>query len=720
MGVDMRLLSFTLTTLAACVAQQLYAADSVTSEQTLNTITVTATREESTTEKSKSYIVKKSSSATKLDISTKETPQTINVITRQQMEDFGLNNAKAALAATPGIIVQNQETDRTSYSSRGSEISSFQIDGLGMPYDGYNYQNGDIDTFIYDRVEVIKGANGLTASLGDPGATVNFIRKRPTKEFQASAGISYGSWDTKRIEGDISGTLNDAGTVRGRLVAAGQQGDSYLDHYSSKKNIFSGILEADLTDSTLLTVGHYEQRNQPKGNNWGALPLLNTDGQQLSYARSYNPVPEWAKWDKTTKNSFIELKQKLADDWVLNATYNYIKSDENSALVYYYGAPDQSGKGVSILPSAYTDHQTQQLADINLKGSFPLFGYSHELVVGASWSKNKEKQASADADSIPEFNWYTWNGQFAQPHFIPNNTASSTADYVQEMKTAYAATRLHLNEDLRLLLGVNYTQASNAGNNYGSKTDYDQSKTMPYVGVTYNLTPNYTAYASYSTIFRPQSGLDTHGNALAPVEGTAYEAGLKGSWLKDRLTGSIALFNTKQNNYPLRASDSASIIRRYSVGDLNTKGYEVDLAGKVTENINLIFGFTQISMKDDTSGDKARTYLPSRIFNVLATYQIPVLPALKVGAGLTWQDKTYQDIVSTAYVGGEAVPFAGTIRQSSYALVNVMASYEVNNHISIQANGNNITNKKYLNSFPDGEGFYGAPANYTVGMTFKY
>ncbi len=707
---------FSLTTLALTITPLLYAEE----ETTLSTITVTATREETTTEKSQSYTVKKSASATKLDIATKETPQTINVITRQQMADFGLSNAKAALAATPGVVVQNQETDRTSYSSRGSEISSFQVDGLGIPSDGYNYQNGDIDTYIYDRIEVIKGANGLTASLGDPGATVNFIRKRPTQDFQASIGLNYGSWDTKRIEGDISGTLNTAGTIRGRLIAAGQQGDSYLDNYSSKKNIFSGVLEADLTDSTLLTIGHYEQRNQPKGNNWGALPLLDTDGQQVSYSRSYNPVPEWAKWDKTTKNSFVELKQKLSDDWVLNATYNYIKSDENSALVYYYGAPDRQGNSVSILPAAYADHQRQQLADINLKGSFPLWGYRHELVVGASWSKNKEKQASADADSAPEYNWYAWNGQFNQPNFIVNHADSSNADFVQEMKTAYAATRLHVGDDLRVLLGMNYTQASNAGNNYGSKTDYDQSKTMPYAGVTYNLTPNYTAYGSYSTIFRPQSGLDTSGHTLAPVDGKAYEAGLKGSWLKDRLSGSIAVFNTKQNNYPLRASDSASIIKRYEVGDLNTRGYEIDLAGKVSNNINLILGFTQISMKDDTSGDRTRTYLPSRIFNVLATYQVPVLPALKVGAGLTWQDKTSQDVVSSANVSGVDVPFSGTIRQSSYALLNLMASYTVNDHISIQANGNNVTNKKYLNSFPDGQGFYGAPANYTLGVTLKY
>lgn len=719
---------FQLTTLCVAMSciQSGYAEDSAAaestsnSEQTLKTITVVAKRGELTSEKSKAYIVKKSSGATKLDIATKETPQTVNVVTRQVMDDFNLSNARAVLAATPGVVVQQQETDRTSYSSRGSEISNFQVDGLGIPFSGYNYQNGDIDTYIYDRVEVVKGANGLTSSLGDPGASVNFVRKRPTADFQASGGISYGSWDTRRVEGDISGPLNESGSVRGRLVVADQAGNSYLDHYSTKKSMFSGVLEADLTDTTLLTIGDYQQNNKPKGNNWGALPLLDQNGQQLSYARSYNPVPDWVKWDRTTNNSFIELKQKLAGDWELKGTYNYIRNTENSSLVYYSGAPDQAGNGVSAYPAEYTLDQSQQLADINLKGTFPLFGQRHELVVGTSWSKNNDKEGSLDADSAPNFNWYTWNGQFASPTFTPNYSDAETANFHEEIKTIYSATRLHITDELKLLLGLNYTQVNSSGNNYGSDTFYDKSKLLPYAGLTYDITPNYTAYTSYSTIFRPQSGLDVNGNQLTPIDGKAYEAGVKGSWLKDRLTGSVAIFDTEQNNFPLRASDSASLIKRYVVGDLHTQGFELNLAGQITDQINLALGYTQVRLTDDTTGDKTRTYLPSRIFSALGTYQFEALPALKVGAGVTWQDKVYQDVDGMVYSGTTVTPYSGTIRQKGYALFNLMANYEVNKHVAIQLNADNVTNTKYLNSFPDGEGFYGAPANYTLGVKFKY
>lgn len=674
----------------------------------LPTIKVTATSDRATSEKTKAYIVKRSASATKMNMAVKETPQTVAVVTSQQMADFGLTNSRSVLAATPGVLVQNQETDRTSYSSRGSEISSFQIDGLGIPFEGYNYQNGDIDTAIYDRVEVVKGANGLTSSLGEPGATVNFIRKRPTSEFQASGGMSYGSWNTRRLEGDVSGSLTESGNVRGRLVVAGQDGDSYLDNYSKKKYILSGVLEADVTDSTLLTVGSFYQSNQPMGNNWGALPLMRTDGQQLSYKRSYNPVADWAKWDKTTSNSFIELKQKLFGDWALTATYNYVKSDEDSSLLYYYGAPDAAGNGVGVLPYEYTDDTKQQVADINLKGTFELLGQRHDAMFGTSWSKSEVRQGSSNAASSPTFNWYTWDGQFAKPSFTPNDSLDGTANIEQEIKSVYAATRLHLNDDLRLLLGANYTKAESAGNNFGTDTTYDRAKVMPYAALTYNLTPEYTVYSSYSTIFRPQSAVNAAGHQIAPVDGRALELGVKSSWLSDRLTGSVSLFDTLQNNFPLRASDSVGLQKRYEVGDLQSRGIELTLAGRINDQINLSAGFTHVKLEDKATGEKTRTYLPSNIFNTLLTYQFAQLPALKVGTGLTWQSKVSQDIE------------IGTIRQKGYALLNLMASYDVNKNVAVQINADNVTNTKYLNSFPDGQGYYGAPANYTLGLKFKY
>ncbi|MDC4679461.1 TonB-dependent siderophore receptor [Acinetobacter baumannii] len=711
MNIPPRPFKLSVIACAICYANLTYAQDAQV--QALQTIQVKASNAEQSSEQTKAYNVKNSSSATKLNIEAKETPQTINVVTRQQIEDFGLTSTRDVLRNTPGVTVSNQETERTTYMARGFEISNILTDGVGFPLSGYNYNNTNPDTYFYDRVEVVKGADSLTNAFGDPSATINNIRKRPTQEFQVSGGVSYGSWDTQRYEADVSGSILPSGKVRGRIMGYEQTGDSYLDRYSAEKNGFAGIVEADLTDSTLLTAGYSQEQNKPNANNWGALPLLDANGKQISYDRSYNPNPDWAHWDNETQNAFVELKQKLNDQWNAKLTYNYLDTKHNSRLLYYYGYPKADGSGVSLTPWGGQEHQEKHAVDFNLEGTYKLFNREHEATLGYSYVRNhqQDKQSTGtinDSNVIKSTttDWASWT-----PQSITWSDFTEAANYKQNINSIYAATRLHLNEDLKLLLGANYVQAESKGESYGSPMSYSESKVSPYVGLTYNFTPEYTGYMSYTSIFRPQTGIDKDTNqALKPIEGKSYEMGVKSSWLDDRLTGTLSVFKTEQNNYPLRNSDGNPLNRKVPTSDLESQGVEVGLSGQITDNVNLSFGYAQFSIKDTKNGGEARTYNPNQTLNLLTTYTPPVLPKLKVGAGLQWQDgiKLYDSNVN------------GTIKQDAYALVNLMASYEVNDHITLQANGNNIFDKKYLNSFPDGQAFYGAPANYTVAVKFKY
>lgn len=711
MNIPPRPFKLTVIACAICYANLSYAQDSEV--QSLQTIQVKASNAEQSSEQTKAYNVKNSSSATKLNIEAKETPQTINVVTRQQIEDFGLNNTRDVLKNTPGVTVSNQETERTTYMARGFEISNILTDGVGFPLSGYNYNNTNPDTYFYDRVEVVKGADSLTNAFGDPSATINNIRKRPTQEFQASGGVSYGSWDTQRYEADVSGAIIPSGKVRGRIMGYEQTGDSYLDRYSSERNGFAGIIEADLTDSTLLTAGYSQEQNKPNANNWGALPLLDANGKQISYDRSYNPNPDWAHWDNETQNAFVELKQKINDQWTAKLTYNYLDTKHNSRLLYYYGYPKTDGSGVSLTPWGGQEHQEKHAVDFNLEGTYKLFNREHEASLGYSYvrSHQQDKQSTGtinDSNVIKSTttDWSSWT-----PQSITWSDFTEAANYKQNINSIYAATRLHLNEDLKLLLGANYVQAESKGESYGSPMSYSESKVSPYVGLTYNFTPEYTGYMSYTSIFRPQTGIDKDTNqALKPIDGKSYEMGVKSSWLDDRLTGTLSVFKTEQNNYPLRSSDGNPLNRKVPTSDLESQGVEVGLSGQITNNVNLSFGYAQFSIKDIKNGGEARTYNPNQTLNVLTTYTPPVLPKLKVGAGLQWQDgiKLYDSNVNS------------TIKQDAYALVNLMASYEVNDHITLQTNGNNIFDKKYLNSFPDGQAFYGPSANYTVAVKFKY
>ena len=691
--------------------QYSYAADTVDNQvQTLSTIQLQAQPEsaDQSSEKTKAYTVKNSSSASKLNIAVKETPQTVNVVTRQQIEDFGLNDAREILSVAPGIVVSSQETNRTTYTARGFDISNFQIDGSNMPLTGSDYQNGDIDALLYDRIEVVKGSNGLTSSTGNPSATVNYIRKRPTHEFQSQANISYGSWDTVRGEVDLSGSLNNDESIRTRVMAAQESGNSYLDHYSQEKTVAGIILEADVTKNTLVTLGYNFQKDRPNGNNWGALPMLNSNGELLSYDRSYNPMPDWTHWDMQKQNAFIELKHKFNEDWSINTSYNYNEQKENGAMLYFTGVPDSNtGTGVNEYPSIYTEINKNHNIDISILGKYNLFGNHHDLMFGTNWAKSDVNQQSLyiNGRTAGISDWFNYdNNQY--PDFIYDyESLGNKANYTQEQKQVYAATRLNLNEKLKVLAGVNYTDAKAKGQTYGNSSYFDEDRLLPYAGITYNFNPTYTAYASYSTIFKPTNNLGLDKQTLAPTEGTSSEIGIKGSWFDDQLIISSAIFRNDYDKFPIYAKWDQAYL--YSQQDIKSQGYEFNIAGKITDNLNISAGYVQQNMKDKDTNKDVRTFVPEQTFNILTSYTLPQLPQLKVGASMTWQSSTSQSATSN-------------LIQDSYALINLMANYDVNDHFSIQANAKNITNEKYFNSLEYGQTYYGAPANYNVALKFKY
>ncbi|MCO8080578.1 MULTISPECIES: TonB-dependent siderophore receptor [Acinetobacter] len=706
-----------LLSLAILVSQQSFADDT----QQLPTITVTAESEQSelSSEQSKAYIIQNSSTASKLNIPLKETPQTVNVITRQQLNDFALDNTRDVLRNTPGIIVSNQETERSSYLARGFEISNVLVDGVGIPLEGYNYNNDNPDSFLFDRIEVVKGANALNNGIGDPGATINMIRKRPTSDLQTAFNASYGSWNTQRYEVDVSSPLTQDGKVRGRVFGYQQTGDSYLDRYELEKNGIGAVVEADITDTTLLTAGYTETNHKPNGVNWGSNPLINTEGEQLSYSRNYNYSPSWAHWDSNIKSYFAELEQKLGGDWTAKLTYDEKRTQRDSKLLFLSGKPGTNGtSGIFLYPGMYIDDNKEQQASLSFSGTYPLWGQRHEASLGYVWAKNRLDELGYAGSFVNPLTTDLASFTPEEPSWDMSKT-SGEMHIRQKNQSLYAATRLHLNDDLKLLLGANYVQAESSGSSYGTDTIYDEDKVLPYAGLTYNFSPEYTGYLSYTSIFRPQTTKADDGSINKPIEGESYEVGVKGSWLDDKLTATMAVFRTEQSNYPLRDSDGIPTLRTTQVSDLRSQGYEFGLAGQLTDHFNLSFGYTQFSLKDLINGGDARTFNPTQSFNLLTTYQVPQLPKLKLGLGVQWQDQTYLD-VPEATTNGVITQKAGVIEQDAYALVNLMASYELNKHMTFQANGNNLTNEKYLFNFPNQQGFYGAPANYSVAVKFKY
>ncbi|WP_432380847.1 TonB-dependent siderophore receptor [Duganella sp. P38] len=214
-----------------------------------------------------SYSAGSARTSTRMEMSVRDTPQSVSVVTRAFMDDLGLTRIDEALGLTTGVMIGQADTERTNFYARGFSINNFQIDGMPQ---GSNAPLSD--TVLYDRVEVVRGATGLMGGTGDPSAAVNMVRKRPGKTLAGSASIALRRWDDRRAEVDLTVPLTADGAVRSRVAVAHQDRDSYMDMYHERKTVGLAIVEADLTPGTLLTAGIDFQRNKPTGATWGQCP----------------------------------------------------------------------------------------------------------------------------------------------------------------------------------------------------------------------------------------------------------------------------------------------------------------------------------------------------------------------------------------------------------------------------------------------------------------
>lgn len=705
-----------LTSVAATTL--LHAAEETTQNNAeplaLPTLKFTANQLGEITENSGVYTPGSIATATRLVLKPKETPQTISVITRQEMDDFNLNSIDDVMRHTPGVSVVTYDSERTEYYSRGFAIQNFQYDGIPMNRDSaYSAGNTLSDMAIYDRIEVLKGATGLLTGVGDPGATINLIRKKPTKDFQGNVSLGLGTWNNYRGQIDLSGPLNETGSIRARGVAAYQDKESQLDRYERKTPVFYGILEADLTENTLLTVGADYQDNKPKGSTWGGIPIYNTAGQFNKMPRGFNNGANWSNWEQYTRTIFSTLEHKFDNDWVAKIQLNHQINGYDAQLGAAAGGhPNPStGTGVSMWAGNYKGETKSDAADIYATGPFQLFGREHELVVGASisestWKNNGYGTPTDYKTSVDQY--YQWNGNVAEPDWQRGNHWSNNETTKQN--GFYLTSRLNLHDDLKVILGGRIA-------NYKSEETKESGIFIPYVGAVYDLNDQYSVYASYSTIFKPQSAQNPNGKTLDPLEGENYEAGIKGEFFDGRLNASLAYYQLKQDNFakeiPNVLTPSGGVASEALQG-VKTKGAELEVTGEIRPGWNLHAGFNHKISKQD--GIKQSTLTPENEFSLYTSYKLNQwVDGLTIGGGARWQDKTWGDVTNPMYKD----PVKHVV--SDYWLFDAMANYEVNDQLSVSFNVNNLLDEKYYTIFSWYSTYtWGEGRNYNLGLKYKF
>jgi outer membrane receptor for ferric coprogen and ferric-rhodotorulic acid len=676
----------------------------------LSAVSISGKAPGSTTEGSGLYTTYSSSSSTRLNLTPQETPQSLTVMTRQRLDDQRLTTLTDALEATPGITVVRDglgaETD--SYYSRGFTIQNYEIDGVPTNPRLDNYSQS---MAMYDRIEIVRGATGLISGMGNPSATINLIRKRPTAQAQASITGEAGNWDRYGSGFDVSGPLTESGNVRGRMVADYKTQNAWVDRFNQQSQLIYGITEFDLTEDTLLTMGFSYQRTDVDSPLRTGLPSRFSTGERTDLKRSINGAPDWSYNDHEQSSFFTSIEQQFANGWTGKIEFTHAENKFDEVFNYVMGDLNKDGSGTSQLPVRFSGTPRQDNLDLYVTGPFSLFGREHELIGGTTLSKYKESvpswgswqydYAGSPAGAID--NLFTWDGNSAKPDF----TESGKSSIDETQYAAYLTSRFSVTDDLSLILGsrlIDWKRDTTDRPYNAPETEVNREENgvfIPYAGVVYDLNDTWSVYASYTSIFNPQASwvTDENNKPLDPMEGKGYEIGLKGTHLDGKLNSSLALFKLEQDNLAIWQHDNVYSAEQ----DTTSKGIELEFNGELAEGWQASAGYAY-SVTTDADDSRINTILPRNSLKTFTSYRLHgPLDKLTVGGGVNWQSKTGNDL--------------HTFTQGSYAITNLLARYDISHNLTASVNLNNVFDREYYSS-PALSANYGAPRN--IMTSFKY
>ncbi len=711
-----------LSLLAMMVASGIaQAAETSQTEQTLN-VDASATAEQEQ-QAAQDYSVPVTRAGTKMALTARDIPQSVSIVSKQRMQDQQLQSLNDVLKNTTGIHGVSSDMDRTNYYSRGFIIDNYMVDGIPTAFASrWNLGDAQSDMALYERVEVVRGATGLLTGPGNPSASINMVRKHAdSKTFTGDVSASYGSWNKQRYVADLSAPLSPEGNVRGRLVAGYEDKNSFIERYGLDKKFVYGVVDADLTDSTKLSVGYEFSQVNTDSPMWSGSPRWYTDGSQIKARRGYNTAPDWAYNNKENKKVFVNLQQNFDNGWniTLNGTHNEMFLDSKQLYIDGFfdkttGAGSSSYAGYPVIGGTgyNTGKRKVDAVDAFASGPYELLGRQHELMIGVNYSRQDNKYYSSweNISSAELGNFNNYNGDFPESNWDPREPASDTQRVHQ--KSAYLATRLSLADPLHVILGARYTN----WNRQTLSEEMEKNNITPYGGVIWDFYDNWSAYASYTSVFQPQDYQDASGGFLAPVIGKNYEAGVKSDWFNSRLTTSISLFRTELDNVGEATGqtnpETGNAIYVGKSGVVSS-GVEFEINGAVTDNWQMTFGGTSY-VAEDRDGENYNSQLPRTSFNLFTSYRLPMLDQLTLGGGVTWQSKTYGDI------GGPEGEGTWRARQGSYSVVDLFARYDVTKNVSLQANINNLFDKEYDTNVSNGGIVYGDPRNFSVSATYRF
>lgn len=665
----------------------------------------------------------------RLGLTPRETPATVVIVDRDAIEQRGATDTQEILKGVPGMLAASPPGSAGSVTYRGFGASSLtqMFNGITVQYDAIAAR--PVDSWIYDRVEVVGGPSTFLFGAGAVGGSINNITKLASREGNfTQARASYGSYDTSQLSLGVNRRLGDGDGVKNyfRMDVNRTNSLGYVDGNKRESWTSAFSLLTDFTPNLSHTLALEYQKENVDRPYWGTPLLLPTtgDGRIDSATRFKNYNAADGVYEQTVKwvRSILDFRFDDATS-VRNTLYYYdALRDYRNVEVYKFNATNTAVVRSSPLLQR---HDQDLLGDrVELTHKTELAGMKSDWAAGFDYSVNRQTRFPRSLTlNVSTVNPY----QFTTESFfsIPGMAPGFNPDRSNHVETLalFLENRTKLTKQLSLVTGLRHDRIDLDVTNYRTVTATNPAyferiynPTTGRVGLIYDVTPTANVYVQYSTAADPPAGILTTAT-FAQVQnfdlttGKQVEVGSKFDFLEGCGSATVAAYKIVRKN--LSMTDPNNPANSIPIGQQSSRGIELAALFKVTDHLTAQGNFSVVDAKYDsfmegTANRAGNTPVntPDRIANAWLTYQLT--PELQAG-------------VDARYVSSRYGNTANTVSDSAYTLYGAFASYKVPKYGTLTARVRNLTDEVYAASVTSTPMFYlGAPRTYELAWQTEF
>jgi iron complex outermembrane receptor protein len=673
------------------------------------------------------YVAPLTTTGTKTDTPLIETPQSVGVVTRDQIDDQAALNVSQALRYTAGVLPEVRPTSRydsvfvRGFGGQGTSAAYVNfLDGLRQQR-GISYAIPTVDPWLLERIEVLRGPASVLYGQTGSGGIVNLVSRRPTEEAVHEVRLEAGSHALLQTAFDFGGKLTEDGEFLYRLTGIGRIADTQYDYNKeSRIAVAPAITWRPTADTTLTVLGNYQY--EPDGGFYNFAPavgtvLPNRFGRLPS--SFFSGDPNYNLFQRRLASVGYQLEHRLDETWTFRQNFRYQHIDaEFKAISGRALAANQRTLSRSIVHSI--EHADTFALDNQAQASFSTGPLDHTMLFGIDWGRSSAKRRLGNAGLSPAYALDIFAPSYGLD--FPEPTLATTTQ-IQDQLGFYAQDQIALGK-LRLTLGLrqDFATSETVTRATGRSASQEDSAFTWRVGALYLFDNGLAPYASYATSFLPNSGTyaaTRGGSPFDPTTGEQYEAGIKFQPNGFNSYIQLAAFHIRQQDVltPDPVNDNSSI----QTGEIRSRGIELEGRASLSDNLDLIaaYAYTDAEVTESTTAGvtgKAVPQVPKHSASAWADYRFTDGPlrGLGLGAGIRYIGKTPGDETNSFHVSSFTL-FDAAIRYDLGALREDLKGAQLTLNVS------NIGDKDYVASCSSADAcYFGNRRLVLAGLRYKW